>query len=445
MSASTSEQSSELAVPKPSVRTADPSAPASSPSVHGQHEPVETPAPAPRPVSPLHEGPFVRWWIGASISLFGDQFYLVALPWVVLQLTGSGVAMGTVAMAAGIPRAVLMLLGGAVTDRSSPRRLLMGTAMARTLFVAAIGLLLWLHALQLWHLYVLAIAFGTADAFALPSSGAMLRSLVRPEQLPAANSVWQSSSLLTGVVGPAVAGWLTKALGAAVAFFLDAVSFLFIIGALWTLPDPPRPQTAAPKSKIWASIGEGLAYVGRDVSLRSLMLLAAVLNFCMAGPLSVGLAYLARHRFTSPTAFGLWVSSVAAGTLVGLLLAGVLKSERRGVLLCGTSAILGAATACMAVLPGLWPVAALLAVMGAFSGFINVQLQAWFQQRVDRAYLGRVVSVLMLSAFGLMPLSMAAAGVGVEWSISGTFLVAGGAVILVSAFGLLQRPVRELR
>src|SRR5262245_12793056 len=408
-------------------------------------EPVEAPAPPPPPVPFLRQGPFMRWWIGASISLLGDQFYLVALPWVVLQLTGSGVATGIVAMAAGIPRAVLMLLGGAVTDRSSPRRLLMMTATARTIFVAAIGLLLRLHALQLWHLYVLAVAFGTADAFALPSAGAMLRSLVPPEQLPAANSFWQSSALLTSVVGPAAAGWITKALGAAVAFFLDAISFLFIIAALWTLPDPPRPQTAAQKPKIWTSIGEGLAYVGRDVSLRSLMLLAAVLNFCMAGPLNVGLAYLARHRFTSPTAFGLWVSSVAAGTLAGMLLAGVLKSERRGVLLCGTGAILGAATASMAMLPGLWPVAALLAVMGVFSGFINVQLQAWFQQRVDRAYLGRVVSVLMLSAFGLMPLSMAAAGAAVEWSVAGTFVVAGAAVFVVSAFGLLQKPVRELR
>src|SRR5262249_34225941 len=236
-------------------------------------EPVEAPVPPARPASPLRQGPFLRWWIGASISLFGDQFYLVALPWVVLQLTGSGVAMGTVAMAAGIPRAVLMLLGGAVTDRSSPRRMLMGTATARTILVAAIGLLLWLHALPLWHLYLLAIAFGTAAAFAVPSAGAMLRSLVPLEQLPAANSFWQSSALLTGVVGPAAAGWVTKALGAAVAFFLDAFSFLFIIGALWTLPDPPRPQMAVPRSKIWSSIGEGLAYVGRDVSLRSLMLL----------------------------------------------------------------------------------------------------------------------------------------------------------------------------
>jgi MFS family permease len=311
--------------------------------------------------------------------------------------------------------------------------------------VAAIGALLWMHALQLWHLYALAFAFGTADAFALPSAGAMLRAVVAPEQLPAANSVWQSSALVTSVVGPAPAGWLVKTLGAAWAFLLDAVSFLFIIGALWSLPERPRPQSAAPRPPVLASIGEGLAYVGRDAALRSLMILAAVLNFCMSGPLSVGLAYLANHRFASPAAFGLWISSVAAGSLAGMLLAGVLKSRRRGLLLLGTSAVLGAATASLGFLPGLWPVAALLILMGAFSGFINVQLQAWFQQRVDRAFLGRVISVSMLSAFGLMPLSMAAAGATVEWSPKGLFLVAGAAVVLVSAFGLLQKPVREIR
>jgi hypothetical protein len=397
-----------------------------------------------KPVHPLRNPNFVTWWLGATISLVGDQFYFVALPWVVLQLTGSGLAMGTVAMAAGIPRAALMLLGGAVTDRTSPRKLLMVTASARTLFVAAIGALLALHSLHLWHLYVLAVAFGIADAFALPSSGPLLRSLVQPEQLPAANSVWQSSALLTGIVAPAPAGIIMKALGTAWAFFIDAFSFLFIIAALWKVPDPPRSQAAA-KPSVLSSIREGLTYVGRDVALRSLMLLAAVLNFCLAGPLSVGLAYMAKTRFSSPASFGVWISSVAGGTLAGMLLAGVLKSKRRGLLLVGTSTILGLATGCMGLLPGLWPVAALLLVMGCFSGFINVQLQSWFQQRVDRAVLGRVISVSMLSSLGLMPLSMAAAGVAVAWSATWMFAISGLAVILVSIFGALQKPVREIQ
>ena len=94
---------------------------------------------------------------------------------------------------------------------------------------------------------------------------------------------------------------------------------------------------------------------------------------------------------------------MAAGTLVGLLVAGVYKSRRRGLLLLTTAAILGVATACMGLLSGFWPMALLLFAMGCFSGFINVQIQAWLQQRVDRSVLGRVSSVAMLSSFGLMP------------------------------------------
>jgi MFS family permease len=394
---------------------------------------------------PLRNGRFVLWWLGATTSLFGDQFYIVALPWIVLQLTGSAVAMGTVAMCAGIPRAALMLMGGAVTDRISSRKVLMVTASARAAFVAAIGFLLWVHALQLWHVYLLASAFGVADAFAMPSAGPLLRSLVKPEQLPAANSVWQSSALLAGIVGPAPAGMITKSLGAASAFLLDAISFLFVIAALWVVPDPP-PATSASKGKgsVWRAIGEGLSYVMKDVPLRSLMLLAAALNFCLSGPLTVGLAYIARNRFSSPTAFGGWISSVAAGTLIGMLLAGVYKSRHRGRLLVGTAAILGVAMASMGRLTGFWPVAVLLLVMGCFSGFINVQIQAWLQQRVERSVLGRVSSVAMLSSFGLMPVSMAAAGVAVEWSVPWMFAVGGAAVTLVAAFGALQREVRAI-
>jgi hypothetical protein len=178
--------------------------------------------------------------------------------------------------------------------------------------------------------------------------------------------VWQSSALLAGIVGPAPAGLITKALGAAFAFFLDAVSFLFVIAALWIVPDPPQnPASAQGRPSVWGSIAEGLAYVTKDVSLRSLMLLAAALNFCLSGPLSVGLAYIAKNRFSSPAAFGGWIRCVAAGTLIGMLLAGTFKSKRRGVLLVGTGAILGVAMACMGFLTGFWPVAVLLLVMGA--------------------------------------------------------------------------------
>src|SRR5215208_4680144 len=109
------------------------------------------PAGARHPITLPH---FRNLWIGASISQLGDQFYLVALPWLALQLTGSSLALGTILMAAGVPRAALMLVGGAVTDRFSARRVLMMTAGIRTVLVGTVAVLVWLQRIQLWELYM---------------------------------------------------------------------------------------------------------------------------------------------------------------------------------------------------------------------------------------------------------------------------------------------------
>lgn len=408
-----------------------------------------TPQPVPRIAPqnlphPLKTRNFVLWWTGATLSLLGDQFYVIALPWVVLQLTGSAVAMGLVSMCAGVPRAVLMLMGGAVADRMSPRKLMMIAATARALLVGAIGCLLWAGHLAIWHMYLLATGFGIADAFAMPSAPAMMRTLVEGEQLPAANSVWQSTALLAAVAAPSPVGVIMKSLGAAWAFLLDSFSFVFLIGALWKLPDITAVKPGTPKPSVLKSIKEGLSHVINDRPLRALLLVVAVLNLFLAGPLSIGLAYMAKKRFSSPVSFGVWISSVAAGTLAGMLLAGVIRVKRRGLAMLAATGILGLITCIVGFIPGLIPVAALLAVMGSLSGFTNVQIQAWFQQRVDRSILGRVASLTMLSAYGLMPLSMAGAGVAVSWSVQGMFMIAGAAVALVSLFGATQRDVHAI-
>jgi MFS family permease len=396
-----------------------------------------------RAVHPLKNAKFRLFWIGLSVSLFGDQFYLVALPWLILQLTGSSLALGTILMAAAIPRAVLMLMGGAVTDRASPRKIMMATASTRTLFVAAIAALIWLHVLNLWHIYFLAFGFGAADAFSFPAAQAFLPSLVEPEQLVGANSALQSTVQLATIAGPAPAGVVVRLFGTAWAFFLDAVSFLFIIGALWRLPDPVRTQTAT-KPGLWSSIGEGLKYVNKDTALRTLLLLAAVLNFCLSGPIAVGLAYMIKQRFASPTAYGIAVSAVGAGGLVGSLTATLFSRHRRSALMLGGSATLGICTASIGLLKYLWLIAAVLFIMGLASGIVNVHINSWFQQRVDRAMLGRVVSVLMFAAVGLLPVSLAVAGVLVQWSIVGMYALAGASVLAVVAVGTTQRSVRQM-
>lgn len=402
-------------------------------------------APSAPPVvqHPLRERNFRMLWAGSAISAVGDQFYLVALPWVVLQLTGSAVAVGTILMAVAIPRAMLMLFGGALTDRISARKIMMSAASARTLFVTVIGFLLWWHLLQLWELYVLGFFFGVADAFAWPAATTLLPSLVKREQLVAANSVFQTTGQLTTIVAPAPAGLAIKALGTAWAFFIDAISFLFIIAALWRLPDPPKAASAA-KPPVWRSILDGIVYVQRDVPLRSLMLVAAMLNFCISGPMGVGLPYLVKTKFGSAAAYGLVISAMSAGGLIGALLAGIVKIKRRGLLLLGACVVISAGIASMGLLGHLWLIAAVLLLLGASAGVANVHIAAWIPQRIDATVRGRVFSVLMLANFGLMPVSLAVAGLLIAWNLKLMFLIAGASLLLITAFGASQKQVRAI-
>ena len=391
---------------------------------------------------PLRNPNYRLWLIGGTISLLGDQFYMVALPWLVLQQTGSAVAMGAIMMTGAVPRALLMLMGGAVSDRMSARKIMMATATARTICVTVIGVLVWLRILRTWELYALAFAFGVADAFAVPAQTAYMPSLLKREQLVAASSVGQSTGQLTTILGPVPAGLVIQTLGVAWAFFVDAISFLFIIGALWKLPDPPKSRAA--RKAMWHSIAEGIAYVGKDVPLRSLMLLATILNFCVAGPVSIGLAYLTKTRFGSPAAYGIVISAVAAGSLLGALLAGVWKIRRRGVMILLVSVLLGLCLGSIGLMDRVWSVAGVLLVMGAAAGMVNVHIGAWAMQRIDAAVRGRVASVLMLASFGITPISLAVAGFLVAWSLKLMFLLAGGLMVLAAAGASFQKPVREI-
>jgi MFS family permease len=398
----------------------------------------------PASVHPLRVKYFRRFWIGATISLFGDQFYLVALPWLVLQLTGSGLALGTILMVAAIPRAVFMLIGGAASDRVSPRKVMIVTGIARTILVAAVAWLVYAHLLRLWYLYLLAGAFGFADAFSYPAAMALLPSLVSLDRLPAANALFGTSAQLSTTAGPAPAGWTVKRWGVAAAFAIDAVSFLFVIGALLMIPDPPTPPQGS-KRGVRKAILEGLRYVAQDPPMRALMLVIAAMNFGVAGPLVVGLAAMGKLRFGSAAVFGILLSAMAGGGLVGTLLPAIFpRQRRRGPLLLGFCFVMGAGMAAIGFLHHVMAIAAVLAVVGVGSGLVSVHLQAWFQARVDRALLGRVMSVFMFAAVGLIPVSYVMAGALVQVNITLMFEVSAAILLVVTVFAALVPAVRAI-
>jgi MFS family permease len=391
---------------------------------------------------------FRNLWLGATISQLGDQFYLVALPWLALQLTGSSLALGAILMTAAIPRAALMLVGGAVIDRFSARRVLMTTAAVRTVLVGAVAALVWLHLIQLWELYALTFAFGVADAFSFPAGPALMPTLVETNQLQPANALMQSSTVLTQLAGPAPAGLLIKSLGVASALFFDALSFLGVIVALLRIPDPPKapPAAEAPaRPSMLHSIAEGLRAVRNDPPLLSLMIVIATINICISGPIGVGLAAVAKFRFGSAAAFGTFLSCFSGGMLVGMLAGGMVKRpRRRGLQFIIMSGLCGLELIAIGLILKFAAIVALLALMGLGVGFVNVQFAAWMQMRVDRALLGRVMSVMMFSAVGLVPISYAAAGVLADWSLPALFVIAGAVLAGTSALAVTGKAAREI-
>jgi len=174
---------------------------------------------------------------------------------------------------------------------------------------------------------------------------------------------------------------------------------------------------------MFQSILEGLRYVAKDVPLRSLMLVAVGINFCLSGPISLGLAYLAKTRFGSPAMLGVMLSSLAAGGLSGALLAGIWKIKRRGLMM-----LLVASCWLCCWVPGNIerPVTTppVLLLMGISAGIANVQIGAWIMQRIDSSVRGRVISVLTLGAVGTMPISLALAGFLIAVSLKLMFLCA---------------------
>jgi len=160
--------------------------------------------------------------------------------------------------------------------------------------------------------------------------------------------------------------------------------------------------------------------------------------------MSIGLPWIAKSVFASPIAFSVFVTSVAAGGLTGVLLAGVIKPRKRGLLMLGVSAFIGACVAVFGTLANLVIFAITLFAMGAAAGFLNVHIITWFQQRVDRDMLGRAMSVLSLAAIGLQPISLLVAGIAVNWSLPAMFIGAAALVLCAAMIGALQSSVREI-
>jgi MFS family permease len=407
-----------------------------------------------RLVGPVAIRDFRLLWLGEGISLLGDQFHYVALSWLVLQLTGSGLALGTVLLAASIPRAVLMVLGGAVTDLVSPRTVAILSNAARAAFVALLTWLVASESVQLWHLLVLGLLFGIVDAFFWPAVNALIPMLVPAERLQPANALHQATMQLMGMLGPAAAGLVIAWVGTAPAFGFDATTFAVAAVAGLAIRGgrrPPRSRSTEPtrdpvgrRDGMLDLIRAGAAYTFRQPTLRAVLVVSLTLNVALNGPVSVGLPWLAANRFSGgPATLGYLFAAWGGGALLGALAAGTLPEPRRlGLAVAVVAGSIGPVFAGVGLAPAVLPAVGLMIGLGLAIGWLNVVAITWIQRSVDPAMLGRVMSLVMLGSVGLTPLSYAVAGAIVDTWATAMFVAAGavilGATAVVHASGALR-------
>jgi MFS family permease len=393
---------------------------------------------------PFRIGDFRLLFTGESVSLLGDQFHFVALAWLTLQLTGSGLALGSVLMVAAIPRAIFMLLGGALSDRWSPRSLMLWSNAIRAVLVGVLATLVLTGRAELWQLYLMAGMFGVVDALFYPAISAILPMLVDEPTLPPANALMQGSQQFAQLIGPALAGVVVAIVQTGPAFVVDSVSFgvatvalFFVVGGR-RATGSLRAAGAEKGPSLLATVREGLGYAWSDPAVRSLILLTAAFNFAFTGPLSVGLPFMADHSLGGGSAtFGILLSGFGAGALVGAVAAGSISHvPRLGTVVLLISSGLGIGLGLLGIAPNVATALGLTAAMGIGIGFINVRVVSWLQGRTAPAMRGRLMSMVMLGSIGLAPVSYAVAGAVVDLGpIPLMFGVAGAIVVLASLAG----------
>ena len=414
---------------------------------------------SPRSSSPFTNRDFRLLFSGSSISMVGDQFTLVALPWLVLQLTGNPAQLGLVLAVMALPRAAFMLIGGAVVDRMSPRRVLLTARGINSVLAGLLAALVLTGTVQMWMVYVLAFSIGLCTAFAYPAGGSILPQVVAPAQLQAANAMIMGMRQLSMLIGPALAGLLVTAgsgrgaagvHGTGLAFVVDAVSFLFSVLSLLAIRIASDRDVRAPAAGVLAHVLEGLAALRQDVQLRSYIAYMAFVSILVMGPLQVGLPLFAKMRFTQgAAAFGWLMTANGAGMLLGSVMSTSitrLVRGRLGLMILSFDAAAGLALAALSAVHSVSAGSALLILTGLFAGSVQIAIITWLQRRVPQAMMGRIISIVFFTFLGLAPLAAAVAG-GLLKVISVTALFVGAGLSLTTlALLCLTRPsLRAIR
>lgn len=386
---------------------------------------------------------FGRLWIGRSISLFGDAFTLIALPWFVLQVTGSGTATAGILLTLQLPAILTSMFIGSLIDRFQPRVIIAIDNGLRTLIIGLIPILYWSGILELWLLFLLTFLAGMLVPATEVGSRSILPELMEDKDLDAANMLWSFSLNLSLVIGPAVAGVLIASFGGPSVLLIDAGTFAVMAILAAALPILKR-GPAVTEHPISERLGLRQLWGMKVVRYTTLLSLVFFFSY---GPLEAALPLFSDAVLqTDARGYGLLWSALAVGALIGTLSSTALSRHLRlGLALPLIALLWGASLLLMLFIDELWLACMFLFLGGLMWGPYTPMETTLLQRNIPKSQLGRVFGARSTLLIGGSPLGLAAGGILLAF-VPSTIVIAFSALacILVGLSGLVSPTFRGL-
>ena len=412
---------------------------------------VGIPSPGPSLRGALASRDFSLLFVGQLGSESGNGLVQLALPWLVLQLTGSALQLGAAYFFQFLPMLLFGLVGGVFVDRWDRRLTIVVVDAVRAVAFLSVATIYYLDALTVGHIYAVIFIESTLANFFNPARAALMPNLVSRDNLRAANSLMEVSRHIGFLVATPLGGVLVDTLGPAAIFLVDGVTFFISTVTVFFIRwrQPEREQVVADGFRhnlqiVVSQMRSGLAVIGRQRLLQVTLLLGLSLNLIVA-PVQLLLPLFVREV---KDAGGIYFGLLAAGMLLGLIVGSLTApmTARRvglGPMAIGAVSILGVVLCVASWPPTLWPPVVAMVIAGLAIGSLNVAQTTMLQTSTTDEERGRVSSAYYTFTLGVRPLSFLAMGIlasGIDIRV--LFVVLG--VIAIAVGGVLAR-VPEVR
>jgi MFS family permease len=351
--------------------------------------------------------------IGNGISLIGSAVSAIAIPWYVLETTGSAARVGLVAFFVALPMFASGILGGPLIDRAGFRRMSIAADLLSGVCIAAIPAIDDLFGIAFWQLLVLVLLAESLTVPGITARRSLLPDLARQGgmRLTQANSWFESLQRVSQLLGPPLAGVIVATMGAKNALWIDGASFAVSATAVALFVPATRAMKQGVRGRYREQIGDGLRFIRNDRLLLNLMLTLAVVNAFSSPFYSVLLPVFAKDAWNSPQKLGLLFAASGAGAVLGGLLYGGLahRFSRRWVWSLGFL-ILPLDFWPMLVTTRFFPLLVVFVVTAFVSGPLNTLLVTVRHERIPEVLRGRVFAASSAIAGVAQPIGMLLGG-----------------------------------